>query len=110
MSNTFTVKKNLILRQLFASYGLQEQLVSDNGSQFTSSNLQSSCNGVKYTRCSPYDPAFNRKAERFFQTFKKVLHAEKKVPEQFSRNSVVSYWSINPHPIVQLECRPQNCS
>ena len=65
------------LRTLFASYGLPEQLVSDNGPQFVSGDF--ACflkrNGVKHIRCAPYHPSSNGAAERFVKTFKNAMKA-----------------------------------
>ena len=50
-----------VLRHLFAKYSLPEQLVSDNGPQFTSAEFAHfmRVNGIKHIRCSPYHPASN---------------------------------------------------
>ena len=63
------------LRKLFAAYGLPEQLVSDNGPQFTSSDFAMFLkqNGVKHVRSAPYHPSSNGAAERFVQTFKRAM-------------------------------------
>ena len=60
------------LRPLFASYGLPEQLVSDNGPQFVSDEFQVflKSNQVKHIRSAPYHPSSNGLAERFVRTFK----------------------------------------
>ena len=72
---TVTIKE---LRQLFAAQGLPEQVVSDNGPQFASSefSLFLKSNGVKHIRCAPYHPSSNGAVERFIQTFKKAMKAE----------------------------------
>ena len=69
---TATIKE---LRRLFAMYGLPEQLVSDNGPQFTSADFAGfmKANGIKHIRCAPYHPSSNGCAERFVQTFKKGI-------------------------------------
>ena len=74
MSNTTTVKTIATLRHLFAVYGLPEQVVSDNGPQFTSEEFESfmRSNGIKHTRCAPYHPSSNGAVERFNQTFKQA--------------------------------------
>ena len=68
-----------VLRHLFASYGLPEQLVSDNGPQFVSADFGSFFreNGVNHVRCAPYHPSSNGAAERFFRTFKQAMKASK---------------------------------
>ena len=55
------------LRRLFAAYGLPQQLVSDNGPQFTSAEFAVFLrkNGVKHIYSSPYHPSTNGLAERF---------------------------------------------
>ena len=66
------------LRTLFASYGLSEEVVSDNGPQFTSSVFKSFLknNGVKQTLSPPYHPASNRAAERSVQILKRSLERQ----------------------------------
>ena len=65
------------LRRLFATYGLPEQVVLDNGPQFASSafSMFLKSNGVKHIRCAPYHPSSNGAVERFIQTFKKAIRA-----------------------------------
>ena len=79
MSTTTTEKTLDVLRSMFARYGLPEQLVSDNGPQFVSSEFERFMkeNGIKHIRTSPYHPASNGEAERFVQTFKHSLKASK---------------------------------
>ena len=75
MSSTTSTQTIEALRKLFASYGFPEQLVSDNGPQFTSEEFKSfmKANGIKHIRCSPYHPSSNGAAERFVQTFKQAM-------------------------------------
>ncbi|XP_040195338.1 uncharacterized protein LOC120928305 [Rana temporaria] len=65
----------LVLKKLFAQYGLPTAIVSDNGTQFTSHEFQSFLDGlgVHHYKTAPYHPASNGLAERFVQTFKKHL-------------------------------------
>ena len=70
-----TMKTVEVLRRLFASHGLLEQLVSDNGPQFTSIEFSEFMreNGIKHIRCSQYHPSSNGEAERYVQMFKNSL-------------------------------------
>ena len=69
------------LRILFSHYGLPEQVVLDNGPQFTSDEFAQFMqgNGIKHILCVPYHPASNGLAERFVQTFKRAMKAGEKV-------------------------------
>ncbi len=66
------------LRDMFARYGLPEQLVSDNGPQFISNEFSQfmKLNGIKHSLVAPYHPRSNGQAERFVQTFKQYFKAE----------------------------------
>ena len=65
------------LQALFARYGLPEQIVSDNGAQFTSQEFSDfvQANGIRHIRSAPYHPSTNGQAERFVQTFKRAMKA-----------------------------------
>ena len=67
MNQTTAAKTISTLRQLFVSHGIPEQIVSDNGPQFVSSDFTEflKLNGVRHIRASPYHPATNGEAERF---------------------------------------------
>ena len=79
MSSTNVVKTIAVLRHMFAAYGLPEQVVSDNGPQFSSTDFSEfmKSNGIKHIRCTPYHPSSNGAAERFVQTFKQAMKAGK---------------------------------
>ncbi len=97
------------LRHLFTSYGLPNQLVSDNGSQFTSYEFQSFLrrNGVRHIRVPPYHPSSNGEAERFVQTFKQSMRAAKK--DHGTLQEKLDTCPIVIHHIVQQEYLKQNC-
>jgi hypothetical protein len=61
-----------LLRQSFATNGLPDVIVSDNGSCFTSDEFQKfmTLNGIKHITSAPYHPSTNGLAERAVQTFK----------------------------------------
>ena len=64
-----------VLRRFFVSFGLPEELVSDNGPQFTSQDFKVFCsnNGIKRTLIPPYHPASNGAAERAVRVVKQAI-------------------------------------
>ena len=86
MHSTTAQKTITELRKLFAAYGLPEQIVSDNGPQFVSDKFATfvKMNGIKHIRCAPYHPSSNGAAERFVQTFKKAMKANRESSLSFS--------------------------
>ena len=76
-SSTATIK---VLRNLFATHGIPELLVSDNGTSFTSEEFKEFLqrNGIRHRTSSPYHPATNGLAERAVQVVKTGL---RKIPE-----------------------------
>ena len=63
------------LTQLFAQIGIPETIVSDNGTQFSSSEFQEFCqaSGIHHIRVSPYHSSSNGLAERAVRIFKQGL-------------------------------------
>ena len=63
------------LRTIFATFGLPEILVSDNGSVFTSEEFRVFIkrNRIRHLTSAPYHPATNGLAERAVQNFKRAL-------------------------------------
>ena len=56
------------LRKIFATHGVPKNIVSDNGSVFTSEEMK---NNIRHIRTAPFHPSSNGMAERYVQTFKK---------------------------------------
>ena len=77
MTSTTSAQTILVLRAMFARFGLPKQLVSDNGPQFTSDELEQFlvCNGVSHIRSSPYHSSTNVAAERLVHTVKQALRS-----------------------------------
>ena len=68
-TSSATIEK---LREIFAIHGLPATLVSDNGSNFTSSEFEEFMkrNGIKHIKVAPYHPVSNGLAERAVRVFK----------------------------------------
>ena len=68
-TSSITIEK---MRSTFATFGIPEVLVTDNGSNFTSSEFEEflKSNGIRHIKTAPYHPASNGLAERAVQTFK----------------------------------------
>ena len=66
-----------VLRDLFARFGIPEQIVTDSGAHFVSEEFQAfvRSNGIRHLTSAPYHPATNGLAERAVQTSKQALRA-----------------------------------
>ena len=109
MNQTTSTKTIQALRQLFSSYGLPEQVVSDNGPQFVSSEFHNFLlnNGIWHIRSSPYHPASNGLVERFIRTFKEAMKASKHDGLTLSQriaNFLVMYRITPPATTQQSPC------
>ncbi|KAK6762301.1 hypothetical protein RB195_023133 [Necator americanus] len=70
ISSTATIQT---MKCIFANFGNPETLVTDNGTQFTSSQFTSLCRsrGILHIRTPLSHPQSNGQAERFVDTFKR---------------------------------------
>ena len=66
------------LRKMFATHGLPEVLVSDNGTAFSSADFHEFTrrNSIRHVRMAPYHPSSNGQVERAVQTFKDAMKKE----------------------------------
>ena len=90
-----------VLRNIFASYDLPEQIVTDNGPQFTATDFADfmKANGIRHIRSAPYHLASNGLAERLVQSFKQAVKAGKSGGRPLSHriaNFLLSY-RTTPH-------------
>ena len=89
---------------LFAQFGVVDCLVSDNGTQFTSSDFKKFCDTfqIKHITTPPYHPRSNGLVERFVDTLKR---AQKKVSGTSSEKFLQVY-RITPNPDTPDETLP----
>ena len=79
MSTTTEASTINALQFLFSAYGLPEQLVSDNGPQFTSYEFKEflKVNGIAHILSAPYHPSSNGETERMVRIFKEAMKLKK---------------------------------
>lgn len=91
--------KITILRSMFATHGIPELIVSDNGTPFTSQEFRAftQSNGIRHNTSAPYHPATNGLAERAVQTVKNFLRktTEGSLEDRLSR--FLFLYHITPH-------------
>ncbi|UYV83445.1 K02A2.6-like, partial [Cordylochernes scorpioides] len=90
------------LRRLFSAYGLPEEVVSDNGPQFTGVEMKSffERNGVRQTLIPAYHPQSNGLAERAVQLIKMALEKNKRKFEdtiQDTLSRILLTYRCTPH-------------
>ena len=92
------------LQQRFATLGLPENVVSDNGSAFTSHEFQEFMkqNGITPVKTSPYHSSSNGLAERAMQTFKTDI---KRMSVDSIENKVSCFllkYRVTPHTTMRV--------
>ena len=93
------------LRTIFATFGLPEILISDNGIVFTSEEFRVfiKCNGIRHLTSAPYHPATNGLAERAVQNFKRALKkADLMIPRLDWQDFFIITALLLRHPQVSL--------
>ena len=107
------------LRLIFAEHGLPEQLVSDNGPQFTSVEFDTFMkkNGIDHIKVAPYHPASNGAAERAVRLVKEaftkqVLSGESSMSLKHRIANFLLRYRVTPHSTTgvspsELLCKRQ---
>ena len=87
------------LRRVFATHGLPQVTVTDNGPAFIGQEFTTFMkkNGVKVINSAPYHPASNGQAERMVRTFKEALKSLKLGDLQTKLNRLLYKYRITPH-------------
>ena len=107
MKNTSAESICDVLQTLFASFGLPEEVVSDNRPQFIPSVFKSFLknNGVKQTLIPPYHPALNGAAEHSVQILKRsltkrVLHSGDRLTTTHKLANFLFTYRNTPHTVT----------
>ncbi len=95
-TSSVTIEK---LRAVFATHGLPERIVTDNGAVFTSVEFENflHANGIAHTRTAPYHPASNGLAERAVQTFKQGIKRLKDGTVETKLSCFLLRYRLTPH-------------
>ena len=95
-SSSYTIEA---LRRMFATHGLPQIIVSDNGTAFTSQEFKTFIknNGIQHVTTAPYHPASNGMAERAVQTFKSGLKKATKTNVLVELDRFLFQYRITPH-------------
>ncbi|XP_031350553.1 uncharacterized protein K02A2.6-like [Photinus pyralis] len=91
-----------VLRELFATHGIPEVCVSDNGTAFTSTEYQDFLkqNGIRQALVAPYHPSSNGQAERMVQNTKNALKKMSGKDVQLKLNRYLLVQHITPHSVT----------
>ena len=100
-SSAVTIEK---LRSIFATHGLPQTVVSDNGTSFTSAEFQNFMqeNGIHHITSAPYHPSSNGLAERAVQTFKQGLRKIKEGTLECKLSRFLFQYRITPHSVTGI--------
>ncbi len=87
------------LRTIFATHGLPRIFVTDNGTQFTSTEFQAfmKSNGIKHICSSPYHPSTNGLAERAVQSFKENMKRRSNGTIAEKLSQFLLWYRLTPH-------------
>ena len=86
--------------ELFARFGVVDCLVSDNGTQFTSSDFKEFCDTfqIKHITTPPNHPRSNGLAERFVDTLKRALKKASGTHSEKALQQFLQVYRITPNP------------
>lgn len=94
---------------MFATHGLPEEIVADNGPQFVAGEMKYflTANSVRLCLSSPYHPASKCEAERAVRTFKEAMKVMKNEPGTQTEKLARFLVSYRTTPIQPLDADQQ---
>ncbi|XP_032072036.1 uncharacterized protein K02A2.6-like [Thamnophis elegans] len=100
MSTTTADALIATLRRLFATHGLPDVLVSDNGPQLTAAKFEAflASQGIRHALTSPFHPASNGSAERAVRSVKEALSKLDHLPWQERIDAFLLAHHTTPSP------------
>ena len=104
-TTVFTVS---VLHELFARFGVVDCIVSDNGTQFTSTEFKEFCEEfqINHLTTPTYHPRSNGQAERFVDTLKRALKKAKGTPSERALQQFLQVYRITPNESAPAKMAP----
>ena len=107
---TLTTKTTIkVLVELFARFGLPETIVSDNGTSFTSKEVENFCKllSINHLKSAPYHPRLNGLVERFLDVSKRAIKKANGIEaENEELQEFLSIYRITPYPNANANMSP----
>ena len=105
MSSTTAQATVQQLRGIFATHGLPQMIVSDNGPQFVSEEFKQFCTsrGIQHNTIAPYHPRSNGEAERLVETFKQSIDKANPRTASQLQDAVIEFlakYRSTPHTVT----------
>lgn len=99
MNEATSISTTNKLRQMFATHGIPQVTVSDNGPAFVGDDFKQFIqkNGIKHVYSAPYHPASNGQAERMVRTFKEAMKTLKAGDIQTKLDRLLYKYRTMPH-------------
>jgi hypothetical protein len=99
MNEATSISTTNKLRQMFATHGIPQVTVSDNGPAFVGDDFKQFIqkNGIKHVYSAPYHPASNGQAKRMVRTFKEAMKTLKAGDIQTKLDRLLYKYRTMPH-------------
>jgi hypothetical protein len=96
------------LYELFARFGVVDCIVTDNGTQFTSTEFRHLCEDhlIEHITIPPYHPRSNGQAERFVDTFKRALKKASGSPTDKAIQQFLQVYRVTPNANIETSKTP----